>query len=310
MQKEYDVITIFDICADLVMDLGATIPEFGRKEKIVSGYSLEMGGSGCIFACGSAKLGLKTTGVGYAGNDALGEIVVSTLKEAGVDTSHIRLGDAKTALTLCMIKPCGDRSLLTYTGDMDTVLGEWIGELLGRTRHFHVSGYYLMNSLQPVYPALLKKAKELGVSISLDTNWDPAEKWDGGIREILQYVDIFLPNERELISISGKNTIDEALKYVNKFVPLIVVKCGHWGAFSFQKGVVTRVKGITKNVVDTVGAGDSFDAGFIFAYLNGYSIEDCIKAGVFCGGESTASLGGTKGQPEHDELVKYLKSSQ
>ena len=310
MQKEYDVIAPFDICADLVMDLGGSVPEFGRKEKIVNGYSLELGGSGCIFACGSAKLGLKTTGVGYAGNDALGEVVVSTLKEAGVDTSHIRLGDSKTALTICMTKSCGDRSLLTYIGNMDTVHSEWIDELLGKTRHLHVCGYYLMNSMQSAYPALLKKAKELGVSISLDTNWDPEEKWDGGIREILQYVDIFLPNERELISISDKNTIDEALKYVNKFVPLIVVKCGQWGAFSFQKGVVTRVRGIAKNVVDTVGAGDSFDAGFIYAYLNGYSIEDCTKAGVFCGSESTASLGGTKGQPKHDELVKYLNSSR
>ena len=310
MRKGYDVITLFDICADLIMDLGVTIPEFGQKERLVNGYSLEMGGSGCIFASGIAKLGLKVSGAGYAGNDALGEIVVSTLKEAGVDTSHIRRGDAKTAITLCMSKPSGDRSLLTYLGQMDSVHSEWIDELLGRTKHFHICGYYLLKSLQPVYPALLKKAKKQGVSISLDTNWDPEEKWDGGIREILQYVDFFLPNEQELISISGKNTIDEALKYVNKFVPLIVVKCGNWGAFSFQKGVVTRAKGITKNVVDTVGAGDSFDAGFVYAYLSGYSIEDCIKAGIFCGSESTVRVGGTSGQPKHDELVKYLENSR
>ena len=306
MQKEYDVVTPFDICVDFLMDLGRSIPEFGQKEKLVNGYSLEMGGSACIFASGASKLGLKATGAGYAGNDAMGDLVISTLEETGVSTSYIRRGDSKTALTLCLTKPCGDRSILTYMGKMDTVQGEWIDELLSRTRHLHICSYYLLGSLQSVYPVLLKKAKEQGVSISLDTNWDPDEIWDGGIREILQYVDIFLPNEQELISISGKKTIDAALKHINRHVPLIAVKCGQWGAYSFQRGIVTRAEGITKNVCDTVGAGDNFNAGFIFAYLKGLSVHDCIKAGVFCGSESVASPGGTKGQAKFDELMKYL----
>ena len=309
MQKEYDIITPFDICVDFLMDLGRVIPEFGQKEKLVDGYSLEMGGSACIFACGTAKLGLKSTGAGYAGKDSMGELVISTLNEAGVDTSHIRLGDSKTALTLCLTKPCGDRSILTYMGKMDTVAAEWIDELIGKTRHLHICSYYLLNSLQTVYPALLKKAKEQGVSVSLDTNWDPDEKWDGGIREVLQYVDIFLPNEQELLSISGKETIDEALNYVNKFVPLIVVKCGQWGAYSFQKGISTRAKGISKKVADTVGAGDNFNAGFVFAYLNGYNTYDCLRAGVFCGSSSVAFPGGTKGQARLDDLMEYLRGS-
>ena len=306
MQKEYDIVTPFDICVDFLMDLGGVIPEFGQKEKLVNGYSLEMGGSACIFASGAAKLGLKVTGAGYAGKDAMGELVFSTLKEAGVDTSYIRVGESETALTLCLTKPCGDRSILTYMGKMDTVLGEWIDELLGRTRHVHVCSYYLLKSLQSLYPVLLKKAKERGVSVSLDTNWDPEEKWDGGIGEILKYVDVFLPNEQEILSISGKKTIDEALKQVNKFVPLIAVKCGQWGAYSFQKGIVTRAEGIAKNVVDTVGAGDNFNAGFVYAYLSGYGIGDCLKAGVYCGSESVASPGGTRGQAKLDDLKKYL----
>ena len=308
MQKEYDIITPFDVCVDFLVDLGDTIPEFGQKEKLVNGYSIEMGGSACIFASGAAKLGLKTTGAGYAGNDSMGAVVFSTLKEAGVDTQHIRSGKSKTAMTLCLTKPCGDRSILTYMGKMDTVLGEWVYELLGRTRHLHICSYYLLVSLQPVYPALLKKAKELGVSVSLDTNWDPEEKWDGGIKEILQYVDIFLPNEQELKLISGKSNIVEALKHVSEFVPIIAVKCGSEGAYSYQKGLITNAEGISKNVADTVGAGDNFNAGFVFAYLSGYDIRDCLRAGVFCGSESVEAPGGTKSQAKLDDLKKYLGS--
>jgi len=304
--KMFDVITAFDICVDFLMDLGDTIPEFGQKEKLVSGYNLEMGGSACIFACQCAKLGLKTTGAGSVGKDSMGDFMLDCLKQGGVDTSHIRESEDRTGLTLCLTKKGGDRSILTYMGAMDTVNKLWIEELLLKTRHIHICSYYLLKGLQSEYPALLRKAKELGVTVSLDTNWDPEEGWDGGIRDILPYVDIFLPNENELMHITGQDNIQDALKYAGERVPTIAVKCGDKGAYAYCKGTIYQGEALKVDVVDTVGAGDSFNGGFIYGFLSGLSVEECLKAGTVCGSLSICYPGGTQGQPKLSELQKHF----
>ena len=304
--KKFDVITAFDICVDFLMNLGETIPEFGQKEKLVEGYDLEMGGSACIFACQCVKLGLKTTGTGTAGEDSFGDFMLNCLEAEGVDSSFIRRSKDKTALTLCLTKPDGDRSILTYMGDMDTVQPVWIDELLPQARHLHVCSYYLLKSLQPEYPALLKKAKSLGLTVSLDTNWDPEEGWDGGIKEILPYVDIFLPNENELMNITGHNNVEAALRYAGEMVPVIAVKCGEDGAYAYCKGDIYKTDAMKVSVADTVGAGDSFNGGFLYGYLSGLPIESCLKAGSICGSLNVSKPGGTRGQPGLEELKKYL----
>jgi len=304
---KYDVITAFDICVDFLMDLGSTIPEFGQKEKLVDGYGLEMGGSACIFACQCAKLGLSTTGVGSIGNDSFGAFMMDCLKGDGVDTSNIRKNQEKTALTLCLNKTGGDRSILTYMGAMDTVQGPWIEELLPQTRHLHICSYYLLKTLQQAYPDILKKAKSLGVTVSLDTNWDPEETWDGGIRDILQYVDIFLPNENELMLITGKPNVQAALEYAGNLVPIIAVKCGEDGAYAYCKGKTYKHGAMKITVADTVGAGDSFNGGFIYGYLNGLSMDDCLKAGTTCGSLNASKAGGTAGQPKLADLQGYIQ---
>jgi len=303
--KKYDVITAFDICVDFLMDLGKTEPEFGQKEKHVDNYGLEMGGSACIFATQCAKLGLVTTGVGTAGTDSFGNFMMECLERDGVDTTHIRRGADKTALTLCLNKTGGDRAILTYMGTMDTVQAAWLDVLLPQTRHLHICSYFLLQSLQSEYPKLLKKAKEWGVTVSLDTNWDPDEKWDGGIQEILPYVDIFLPNENELMLITGKDNVEDALRYAGQFVPIIAVKCGADGAYAYQKGEIIKVDAMKITVADTVGAGDSFNGGFMYGYLNGLSMEACLTCGTTCGSLNASQHGGTAGQPHLATLKQH-----
>jgi sugar/nucleoside kinase (ribokinase family) len=304
--KEYDVITAFDMCVDFIMDLGDTEPEFGQKEKLVNGYKLEMGGSACIFACQCAKLGLKTTGVGSIGLDSMGVFMLDCLSESGVDISHIRKTPDNTGLTLCLNKDGGDRSILTYMGAMDTVKQIWIEELLPKARHLHICSYYLLKSLQSSYPDILKAAKALGMTISLDTNWDPDEIWDGGIRDVLPYVDIFLPNENELMYVTGRDNVQDALRYAGEIVPTIAVKCGGDGAYAYCKGEIHKCKAMDVQVVDTVGAGDSFNGGFIYGFLSGLSIPDCLKAAVTCGSLNVRYNGGTKGQPLLEDLVRQM----
>jgi len=302
--KKFDVITAFDMCVDFLMDLGTTEPEFGQKEKLVDGYNLAMGGSACIFACQCAKLGLKTTGAGSVGHDSFGTFMLDCLAKDGVDTSFVRTNKEKTALTLCLNKQGGDRSILTYMGAMDTVQKEWLAELLPQTRHLHICSYYLLKSLQTAYPNLLKQAKSLGITVSLDTNWDPDEKWQG--KEILEYVDIFLPNENELMLITGKNNAQDALHTAGVTVSTIAVKCGPDGAYAYHKGEIIKCGALPVTVTDTVGAGDSFNGGFIYGFLSGLSIADCLKAGTTCGSLNVSKPGGTAGQPTLTELKKYL----
>jgi len=300
--KKFDVATAFDICVDFLLDLGNTIPEFGQKEKLISGYNMEMGGSACIFACQCAKLGLKTTGTGSVGNDSMGDFMLKSLQAGGVDTSHIKKSPDRTGLTLSMTKEGGDRSMLTYMGAIDTVQKTWVEELLPITRHFHICSYYLHKNLQRAYPELLSQAKKLGVTISLDTNWDPEESWDSGIRDVLPYVDVFLPNENELMYITGYGNVHDALRYAGEMVPVIAVKCGSEGAYAYCKGEIYKQEALKITVADTVGAGDSFNGGFVYGYLSGLPIEECLRIGTVCGSLSACYPGGSKGQPGVGEI--------
>jgi len=244
--------------------------------------------------------------VGALSGDSFGAFMRDCLNDGGVDTLHLREVQEKTAVTLCLNKDGGDRSILTYMGAMDTVKASWLESLLPHTRHLHICSFYLLKSLQSEYPALARKAKEHNVTISLDTNWDPDEKWDGGIRDLLPFVDIFLPNEQELMCITGKDNVQDALRYAGEHVPIIAVKCGGDGAYAYCKGEIHKCEAMPITVADTVGAGDSFNGGFIYGFLNGLSIEDCLKAGTTCGSLNASQQGGTSGQPTLGVLKQHL----
>lgn len=308
MNKMYDVITALDICIDFLIGLGDTIPEFGQKEKIVDSYDVELGGSCCIFACQAAKLGLKTSGIGVAGKDSFGDIVLKKLSDSGVITDNIRIDSSiKTGMGAALCKKSGDRSILTYLGTIDAVvLEDYKDNLIMNTRHIHIGSYYLMKKLQPYYVEILKKAKQEGVSVSLDTNWDPEETWDSGIWDILPYVDIFLPNENEAKLITGESTIEDATRKLAATVPIIAMKLGKNGACAYNKDGFYKSDALNVKVIDTVGAGDSFDAGFVYGYLRGMGIADCLKMGCICGSLNTSMSGGIEGQPNEKNALSLF----
>jgi len=308
MEKRYDVLTFGDLCVDLIVTGGDVVPEFGQKEKVVEDYSLEMGGSCGIFACQAAKLGLATRIVGRVGADSFGDLVRSTLEEAGVDTRYVKTDSRlKTGMTIALNKG-DDRAMLTYNGTIDAVGIEDVGDdMLRGVRHLHIGSFFLMKKIQPHYPAIVRKLKEYGASISLDTNWDPEENWDGGIWEILPYIDILLPNENELLAIAKETCVEKAVAKLTKIVPILVVKRGKEGAEAYVFSKVYTAPAIHGPVKDTVGAGDSFDGGFLYGYLTGRSIEECLRMGCICGSLNTRASGGTRGQPRLGELHGYLE---
>ena len=142
---------------------------------------------------------------------------------------------------------------------------------------------------------LFQRLKAKGLTISLDTNDDPDDRWEGGLNELLPYVDVFLPNEREACKAAGTEDLEEAIRKLSGRVPLLVVKLGRKGAMA-QRGTQRFTAAPSQELipVDSVGAGDSFDAGFLHEYVRGADISKCLASGNAAGALSTTRPGGTE----------------
>lgn len=309
--KKYDVLVFGDVCVDLILSGGDVVPEFGQKEKLIGDYSLEMGGSTPIFACQAAKLGLKTVIAGRVGKDQFGDLVCKTLQEAGVSLDRISRTDAvKTGLTVAL-NTGDDRAMLTYLGTIDAVDSHDVDDaLLDSIRHLHIGSYFLMKKLQPHYPAWIRRLKKNGATISLDTNWDPEEKWASGVWDIIPLMDMIFPNEAEAMALTGETSVEMAVAKLCEFVPIVAVKKGKDGATIHAEGRVFDVPALDVVKIDAVGAGDSFDAGFVYGYLAGMQVEESARAGCICGSLSAGAAGGTKGQPRLEEMMRFVKESE
>lgn len=307
MRKTCDVVVALDTCVDLLLWGGDVVPEFGQKEKLIDGCSITMGGSTCIFACQAARLGLKTAGVGAVGDDDFGRFMRSSLARAGVDVSGLRTDTSiSTGMGFALCAPGGDRAILTYLGSADAAVeADLPEELVASSRHIHVGSYYLMRRLSSAYPRILETARKNGVSVSLDPNWDPREKWDG-VPDLLPWVDILLPNENEACALARERTADAALEKLAARVPIVVMKQGPRGSVLRKEKETLRAAALDVQVVDTVGAGDSFDAGYVWGHLCGLSPAECLRSAAVCGSLSTRLAGGTAGQADAAELRALL----
>ena len=145
-----------------------------------------------------------------------------------------------------------------------------------------------------------------GLTVSLDTNYDPTERWEGGIREALAHVDLFLPNETELTKIGGNSRWEKALALLAERVPTVVAKLGAQGAVARRGGEEVAVPPLPATVVDATGAGDSFDAGFVYGLVQGWELTRTLRLAAACGALSTRAVGGTTAQPTLEEALAAL----
>ncbi len=264
---------------------------------------LTLGSSSAIVAHNLAALGNQVGFVSRIGDDQLGQIALDRLAVGGVDVSKVRrvTGATKTGLTVILQRD-GWRNMLTYAGTIfELTFDDLDFDYLASSRHFHLSSFYLQRGLRPEIPELFRKLKAAGLTISLDTNDDPDDGWEGGLRDALRYVDVLLPNEREARRIAHNDDLNTAITSLAEMVPVVVVKLGERGAMA-QRGAERFVSPPVKvDLVDAVGAGDSFDAGFLHQYLRGADLETCLANGNLAGALSTTRAGGTEAfrDPEH-----------
>jgi sugar/nucleoside kinase (ribokinase family) len=308
-EPTFDILAVGEINPDLILS-GNVTPEFGQVEKLIDSATLTIGSSSAIFACGAARLGLKVAFLGVCGADLFGRFMLDELAQHRVDVSTVIIDPHHpTGLSVILNRLDGDRAILTQLGTMDRLCpGQVTDDLLQKARHLHVTSYFLQTALQPGLPDVLRRAHALGLTTSLDTNWDPSGKWSG-FDELLGQVDVFLPNQNEAIAISGASTVEAALQTLSRECRVVAVKCGENGALACQGGVIARAAALSVQVVDTTGAGDSFDAGFLYGRLKGWSLEKTLALAAACGSLSTRAAGGTPAQASLEQAMRYLPFS-
>ncbi|GAC1385349.1 MAG: PfkB family carbohydrate kinase [Herpetosiphon sp.] len=294
--RPFDVVVVGEVNPDLILR-GEVTPVFGQVEQMIDDAQLVIGSSSAIFACGAARLGLRVAFIGKTGDDLFGSFMRQELAARGVDVRGIVVDPAiRTGLSVMLAREL-DRAILTYSGSIGALRYDEIDMgVIEQARHLHMGSFFMLEMLQPEVPRLFRAARALGLTVSLDTNYDPAERWDAGLEEVLQQVDLFLPNEVELLAISGEREMDRALERLGKRVPVMGVKRGAAGGIARRGSEVATAAGISVNVIDTTGAGDSFDAGFVYGYLHGWSLERTVRLACACGSLSTRAAGGTAAQ--------------
>jgi sugar/nucleoside kinase (ribokinase family) len=267
-----------------------------ERELLADRMKLTLGGSSAILAHNLAALGSRVGFQSCIGDDDFGEIALQTLQQSGVDISRVSRmqGAVGTGITV-VLQRAQWRNMVTYSGTIAELAWDELDlDYLKDSRHFHLSSFYLQRRLRERIPELFRRMKEAGLTTSLDTNDDPDDGWEGGLDAALRYVDIFLPNEREVRKAAGLVDLEAAIHKLSAMVPLLVVKLGREGALAQRGSERFMSSAITVESVDPVGAGDSFDAGFLHEYLRGGDLPACLAAGNLAGAFSTTRPGGVE----------------
>jgi sugar/nucleoside kinase (ribokinase family) len=291
----FDVTIAGELNLDLILyGLPEQLPP--ERELLADRMMLTLGSSSAIVAHNLASLGSRVGFQSRIGDDPLGQIALDRLQQSGVDTSLVRRisGAITTGLTVILHHPAW-RNILTYAGTIAELAWDDLDlDYLADSRHFHFSSYYLQRALRPRVGELFHHLKSKGLTISLDTNDDPEDKWEGDLQELLRDVDVFLPNEREACKAAGTEDLEKAVSRLAELVPLLVVKLGHKGAMARQGKTRMTSPPHPVEAVDTIGAGDSFDAGFLHEFVRGSDLPTCLASANRAGALSTTRPGGTE----------------
>lgn len=298
-----------DLFMDIIMSGFPHWPEPG-EESVASEICREVGGGAAITACGLAKLGSKVGVLGVVGSD-MGAWVIDRLRRSGVETSgiHYELNEA-TAFTVAISSP-RERSFFTYPGAnavFPSILMEAATErMLSHARHVHLACAPELDSMLEMLQAL----RENDCCISLDVGWHETWLRDARAMAAVRNVDIFFPNQKEACAMTGERDPERILEqFRDEGVKAVALKLGSRGAGMLWQGRISFVGRHPVDPVDTTGAGDCFDAGFLYASLRSEDAETCLRAAAICGALSTEAFGGLSGFPSRERLEEELKKAE
>jgi sugar/nucleoside kinase (ribokinase family) len=303
--RKFDVLVAGELNIDLIFNKIEKFPETG-KEVLAEFMALRLGSSSAIFASNLRSMGSLVAFTGMTGQDVFGNFVARELEDRNVDTRYIfKVPGASTGATVVMTQG-EDRANLTYPGAMSEFSSDDVTQnMLFSAAHLHVSSVFLQPRLKKGIVSLMRRAKGLGLTTSLDPQWDPAEKWDLPLKELLPLVDVFLPNMQEFLNISHSSSLQEGTGKLANLVNNLVVKDGRNGAYLFNgTDIIHQPAFLNDNVADCTGAGDSFDAGFIHRYIRNESLDECLRFAALMGAVNTTEAGGTAAFRDMESIRK------
>ncbi|HMG86255.1 MAG TPA: sugar kinase [Terracidiphilus sp.] len=291
-ERRFDVTLVGDMNLDLLLyGLPEDLP--CERELLANEMAIRVGGSGAITAHNLATLGSKVGFITTVPEDEFGRLCRKELDHAAVDMSRcVPLKDGRTGVTV-HLQHKELRHMFTYAGATFQLTFDLLDVgYLSNSRHFHMSSYYLQRALTPCIPELFRQLKAASLTISLDPNDDPAQSWDRSILESLPFVDVLMPNEREACLIAGETILDQAIAALRQRVPLLIIKRGAKGASAYTVHNEWHAAAQSVSIADAVGAGDSFNAGFLHAWLRGWEMDRALTFGNLAGAISTSMRGG------------------
>ncbi|MGW6276500.1 carbohydrate kinase family protein [Kribbella sp. NPDC055071] len=306
----FDLLVIGDANPDVVVGPVDQPILFGQRERLVPTGSLVLGGSAAIMACGAARLGLDVAFAGRVGDDPAGAFVRTALTDRGVNVDALIVDPTLSTPLTTILTSGDDRAILTSPGCLPAISADDVPRsLLRSTRHVHAASFYLLPALAAGLAGIFKEAKSAKATTSLDPNDDPAGRWDRMVLDpILRVTDVFLPNAAEALALTGHPEVEAAAGILARRGPLVVVKNGADGALAHNGSKVTTAPALKVDTVDAVGAGDSFDAGWVAASLHGFRTERALAFAAACGSLSTRAAGGTAAQPDWDLATESVTS--
>jgi len=308
--KKFDVVALGELNVDLILNKIDGEPEIG-KEKFAQDMILTLGSSTAIFAANIASMGTKTAFAGMIGKDSFGKLVKDSLAAKGVDTSLlIETSKGATGATI-VLNYNEDRANLTYQGTMDMMCLDDIDKsIFQKTKHIHISSVFMQSGVKKDLIDILKLAQQNDVTTSLDTQWDPTENWDFDYSKILPLVSVFMPNEKELMLITRSENLDEAIRKISPYINICIVKRGNQGSLLVLNDGTTHNQPayLNTDVVDAIGAGDSFNAGFIHQFVKAKSPIECQLFGNLIGAINTIAPGGTGAFTSKEDIVNIAKN--
>lgn len=303
------VLVVGELNVDIILNKIDGFPEIG-KEKLSEQMTVTLGSSSAIFASNLSSLGAEVTFLGKIGQDQFGKFVEESLQKKKVQTDFlIKSKEHQTGSTIVLNYEL-DRANVTFPGAMNHLQAKEVrDDIITEAGHLHVSSVFMQPALKPGLISLFKRAKFFGLTTSLDPQWDPSEKWDLNLEELLPHVDVFLPNRAELLNLTGAQTIEDGIDQIVDYANIIAVKDGADGSILVQRGRIDRLPAfLNKNVADAIGAGDSFDAGFIFQYIQDKPLLECLKFANLTGAINTTEAGGTTAFESKDRIMEIAQT--
>jgi sugar/nucleoside kinase (ribokinase family) len=301
MPHDYDVLVLGGYFCDLIF---TGLPEMPRLGAEVYGSAFDMvPGAAYTTALALRRLELRAGWVCDFGDDFFSQFVLDSARRAGLDSSLFRMHTGPVRRITAALSFPHERAFVSFA---DELVSESPIPLIvqHRPRVVLLSGLWYGSE----HAELCAAAHAAGALVYMDCQCSSATLDTPGLLDSLGCVDIFAPNASEALQLTGAATVEAALAQLAALTPLVIIKCGADGVIAQAGGHVAHAPAMHVDVFDTTGAGDCFNAGFLYGHLRGLPLEMSLRCGNICGGLSTTARGGAAA-PSAAQMEEWLRRS-